>query len=249
MTCVTKTEFERELEVFRTEEETAQQYFFCYLSVRSLAAKKPDVLAAMNEASLFWATTHHAMLLSAIVALGRIFDQSSRHNINTLMFTASRNLAEFSKPALAARKEGAGLTQQQAADYLVDKHELNADDIRELRRKIASWRRIYEERYRDVRHKIFAHKNASDIGETNELLAKTNVEELKALFAFLSALYVALWESFYNGREPLLDIREFVLPPDSVRTVREMLPGERVYREGHAILMSMLPNPAAHSTD
>jgi hypothetical protein len=85
MTCVTKTEFERELEVFRTEEETAQQYFFCYLSVRSLAAKKPDVLAAMNEASLFWATTHHAMLLSAIVALGRIFDQSSRHNINTLM--------------------------------------------------------------------------------------------------------------------------------------------------------------------
>lgn len=97
---------------------------------------------------------------------------------------------------MAARKEGAGLTQQQPADYLVDKHELNADDIRELRRKIASWRRIYEERYRDVRHKIFAHKNASDIGETNELLAKTDVEELKALFAFLSALYVALWESF-----------------------------------------------------
>ena len=30
--------FEDELEVFRTEEETAQQYFFAYLSVLSLAA-------------------------------------------------------------------------------------------------------------------------------------------------------------------------------------------------------------------
>jgi hypothetical protein len=65
-----KPNFEIELEVFRTEEETAQQYFFCYLSVRSLAAKSAAVLAAMNTAPLFWITTHHAMLLSAIIALG-----------------------------------------------------------------------------------------------------------------------------------------------------------------------------------
>jgi AbiU2 len=73
---VTQTKFERELEIFRTEEETAQQYFFSYLSVRSLAAKNHAVLAQMNTAPLFWATIHHAMLLSAIVALGRIFDRN-----------------------------------------------------------------------------------------------------------------------------------------------------------------------------
>jgi hypothetical protein len=32
--------FEKELEIFRTEEEVAQQYFFAYLSVRNLARQK-----------------------------------------------------------------------------------------------------------------------------------------------------------------------------------------------------------------
>jgi hypothetical protein len=56
------TDFEAELEVFRTEEETAQQYFFAYLSVRSLAASDGNVLANMNNTPLFWLTAHHAMV-------------------------------------------------------------------------------------------------------------------------------------------------------------------------------------------
>jgi hypothetical protein len=236
MTCVTKTAFETELEVFRTEEETAQQYFFCYLSVRSLAAKNPDVLAAMNRTSLFWITTHHAMLLSAIVALGRIFDQDSKHNVDSLMSTASNNLALFSKSALAARREAEGLTKQQAAKYVADSYELTAKDVRELRKKIRGWRRVYEDRYRDIRHNVFAHKGVSNIEETNALFAQTSVEELKALFAFLSALYEVLWQSFHNGCRPLLNVREFELTD----TNRETLPGEAVYHEGHAVLMSML---------
>jgi hypothetical protein len=72
-----------ELEIFRTEEETAQQYFFAYLSVRSMAAENSDVLKMMNMNPLFWVTAHHAMLLSTFVALGRIFDLQSKHNIGT----------------------------------------------------------------------------------------------------------------------------------------------------------------------
>jgi AbiU2 len=68
-----------ELEIFRTEEETAQQYFFAYLSVRSMAAENSDVLKMMNINPLFWVTAHHAMLLSTFVALGRIFDLKSKH--------------------------------------------------------------------------------------------------------------------------------------------------------------------------
>jgi ACT domain-containing protein len=82
---VEQTEFEKELEIFRTEEETAQQYFFSYLSIRDLAGKNDDVLNVINTTPLFWVTVHHAMLLSAFVALGRIFDQNSRHNIDRLI--------------------------------------------------------------------------------------------------------------------------------------------------------------------
>jgi hypothetical protein len=66
----TMTEFADELEIFRTEEEYAQQAFFAYLSVRSLAATDKDVLANMNNTPLFWRTTHHAMLEAAFLALG-----------------------------------------------------------------------------------------------------------------------------------------------------------------------------------
>jgi AbiU2 len=235
-----QTEFEKELEIFRTEEETAQQYFFSYLSIRDLAANNRDILRMMNTAPLFWITTHHALLLSAFVALGRIFDQNSRHNIDRLILVASKNLSLFSKASLQTRKQSDGLPQQQAANYVADAHELTAPDLRILRRDIARWRRIYEERYRDVRDKVFAHKALSDLTRVNELLAKTNIGEMKAVFAFMSALYSALWEQFHNGRRPLLNVVDYILPPDPIPR-RQKLPGETVYREGHAALMSMLP--------
>jgi AbiU2 len=103
-------------------------------------------------------------------------------------------------------------------------------------------RRIYEDRYREVRHKVFAHKEVSTFQEANALLAKTRIDEMKALFAFLSNLHLALWELLYNGCKPSLAIREFVLPPDPPPTYQTKLPGEIVYREGHAALMLMLPD-------
>jgi hypothetical protein len=239
---MSQAKFEHELEIFRTEEELAQQYFFAYLSVRSIAAADRSILQMMNVNPLFWVTTHHAMLLSAFVALGRIFDQKSEHNIDTMMSAASSEISSFSKSALAARKRAAGVAQEDAAAYVADMHELNPTDLRNLRKEIASKRRIYDDRYRDIRHKVFAHKSLSDIVEVNALLAKTNVNEMKALFAFLSALYLALWEAFHNGREPVLQIKPFELPPRPTAHGREILPGETVYREGQAVLKSMVPS-------
>jgi hypothetical protein len=88
VTITVEAAFEQELEIFRKEEETAQQHFFAYLSVRELAASDVEVLRAMNTTPLFWLTTHHAMLVSAFIALGRIFDQNSAHNIDSLMALA-----------------------------------------------------------------------------------------------------------------------------------------------------------------
>lgn len=230
------TKFEAELEIFRTEEETAQQYFFSYLSIRSLAAADTDVLKMMNAAPLFWKTVHHATVLSAFVALGRIFDPNSRHNINTLISTAADEIKQFSRGALMARKRSDGLTHEQAVEYVADAHELTVQNLRKLRKEIAAWRGVYDERYQAIRHKVFAHRELSDINEVNRLLAKTNVEEMKRLFAFLSALYSALWELFHNGREPVLNLRPFVLPP---KAGEDKLPGETVYLEGHAALLLM----------
>jgi hypothetical protein len=95
-----------------------------------------------------------------------------------------------------------------------------------------------------VRHQVFAHKQTADTEDANMLLRKTNVEEMKSLFAFLSALYSAFWELFHHGREPMLDVRDWILPPDDPPRGREMLPGERVYRGGQEALLSMLGGQA-----
>jgi AbiU2 len=239
---VAQADFENELEIFRTEEQIAQQYFFAYLSVRSLIARNEDVLRMINKAPLFWATCHHAMLLAAFMALGRIFDQhpKSKHNIDKLMSIAERNITLFSNAALMARRQREGMTQAEAMRYVNGKYELGPSDLRDLRRKIAKWRGIYEEKYRDVRHKVFAHKQTATTEDANKLLRKANVEELKSLLAFLDALYSAFWELFHNGREPAIKVRDWVLPPDENPSGRQMQPGEVVYRGGQEALMSML---------
>ena len=52
------------------------------------------------------------------------------------------------------------------------------------------WRGVYEERYRDIRHGVFAHKGLNRT-DTDGLIAKTNIEEMKSLFGFLYELHLA----------------------------------------------------------
>jgi hypothetical protein len=64
-------------------------------------------------------------------------------------------------------------------------------------------RRIYEDRYRELRHKVFAHKGLSD-PQITALFARTNIREMQRMLAFLMALHEALWQLFNNGRKPTL---------------------------------------------
>jgi len=233
------TEFEIELEIFRKEEESAQQFFFSYLSVRLLAARNTKVLSTMNENPLFWITAHYSMLVAAFVALGRIFDQGSKHNLDSLMGLVSRNMSIFSLEALRARKE-ASISAAEAAQYIIGKHALTSDDVKRLRKQIDIRRGIYEHRYRDIRHKVFAHKATADVTEIEAMYAKTNIEEMKSLFGFLQALYDALWEAFHNGRKPDVTPYQFDLSKPLPRR-RSLRPGETVFYEGQTALLSMLP--------
>jgi hypothetical protein len=223
--------FGQELEVFRTEEETAQQCFFAYLAIRETAARDEAVLRFLDTASLFWLTTEHALLLAAFVALGRVFDQASRHNVNRLLMIGADDLSLFSKPNLARRKREEGLTPTDAAAYVSNAYEPTSKDFRGLRKSVAKQRKIYETRYRDIRDKIFAHKEISHPDDTNALFKKTKIEEMKALFAFLHALHEALWELLFNGREPTLKIGDFVLPPAPKISGQSQNPGEEIAHE------------------
>jgi hypothetical protein len=231
-----KNSFEHELAIFSTEEEIAQQYFFSYLSIRS---GDIHVIRAMNTNSLFWITTRDALLLAAFIALGRIFDQNSKHNIDRLMSAALKDISAFSRIALADRKRRSGLTSEEAAAYVEHSYELSASDLRILRKEIKRWRQIYEARYKQIRDKFFAHREISSVEEANNLMVNTNIDEMKELFGFMSDLEAKLWAAFHNGISPHREAREFNLTPD--RISGRDLPGEKVFRQGQAVLKSVLP--------
>jgi hypothetical protein len=197
-------QFKRELEIFRTEAEAASQFLFGYFAVHAVAHEHREVHNLLNTAALFWNTSLHALQLSAHIALGRIFDQGSPHNVDKVLGIAQKNLEIFSKEALGSRKKAESSNASEwLGNYLKSAHEPTAQDFRRLRRHVAKRRMIYDAKYRDIRHKYYAHKEVVG-NEADALFSKTNVQEIRRLFVFLQALHEALWQLFYNGRKPIL---------------------------------------------
>lgn len=226
-----------EIEIYRRDEEHAQQTFFAYLGVREIIARRPEVLAAVNRNAMFWLTAHHAMFVATFVGLGRIFDQDSAHNLDRLLNMVGRNLPQLGKEALRQRKADV-ITPEQAVEYVDGKHELTSPDVRDLKDQVGAWRKIYKPVYGEIRHHLAHNKGARQ--DLDALLAKTDIEQMKRMFAFLHALHEALRELHLNGRAPLpLPEIKFVLPPDPTPR-RQYHPGEKAYREAQAALLSMI---------
>jgi hypothetical protein len=200
-----EAEFEAELENFRREVEGGAQFLYAFLAIHAVAGDRPEVHALLNRAPLFWNTNLAALQSGIFITLGRIFDQRSPHNIDTVLRLAERNRGIFSKSALGSRKQGTSAHRPAWLDqYLVDAHEATRDDFRRLRGHVKKRRLLYERNYRDLRHKVFAHRELADPAAVTALFSKTNIRELERLFTFLSSLHEALWQLLFNGRKPVL---------------------------------------------
>jgi hypothetical protein len=238
MTYTPPPPVDEEIEIFRKDEESAQQTFFAYIGIRDLIARRPDVHAAINRNAMFWLTTHRALFVSTFVGLGRIFDQDSAHNLDRLLSIVGRNIPELGRDALRQRKEQV-ISAEQAAEYVKEKHETTAPDVRALRKEVDQWRKIYAPVYGEIRHHLAHNKGTAE--DLDALLARTDIEEMKRMFGFLHALHEGLRELHLNGRNPLpLPEIVFVLPPDP-KPQRQYHPGEKAFREAQAALLSMLP--------
>lgn len=197
--------FNRELEIFRTEEESGTQFFYAHLAIHAVSSDDRLVHTLLNTAPLFWNTCAGALQTAAFIALGRVFDQHSAHNIDSLLRIAQKNLDIFSKTALGRRKQGNNSQRPEWLDeYLAASYEPTAEDFRRLRAHVRRRRQIYERHYQQVRHKWFAHKEIADSVEAAILFGKGTIRELQQLFVFLGSLHEALWQLYYNGRRPVL---------------------------------------------
>jgi len=100
--------FELERDHFRNETSNAT-CSYCMPRAVAFAARDRLVHRALNQAALFWNLSATACQLGLFVVWGRIFDQSSPHNIDALIRIASSNPVIFGKSALevqAANQKG-----------------------------------------------------------------------------------------------------------------------------------------------
>jgi AbiU2 len=227
------------LEVFRTEAETAAQF---YLDVHACAGAENRVYRLLNTAPLFWNTILGGLQTAAFVVLGRIFDQDSPHNLGRLLRLAQDHPKIFSKDALARRKQGAEKTPPDWLDsYLKHVYVPKPADFRRLRGYVRKHRKIYLEKYQPLRHQVFAHKGLSDAADVSALFAKTNIREMQRMLVFLMSLYDALWGLFVNGQRPVLRPQRYSVKRMRERTAKNPRGGsvlERLVREAERFLKS-----------
>jgi hypothetical protein len=155
-------------------------------------------------APLFWNTSIAALQIAAVIALGRLFDRKADHSVFRLLRLAQDNSNIFSRDALRARRSRETPNAPWLADFLARSYTPKPQDFRKLRKAVVAQCAIYDSKYRDIRHKIYAHRTVSTQAEMDALFAKTNIRELQRMLALLNELQVALWELFVNGRRPIL---------------------------------------------
>lgn len=183
----------------------------------------------LNNAPLFWNTILASLQESAIIALGRIFDNGSPHNVGSLL-TKAEDLGIFSKDALGRRKQGTSATPPDwLENYLTQAYEPSAQDIRKLRSEARKWRRVYETNYKPLRDEVYAHLEfPNDAEELHAAIASTRVKELEQMCTFLISLQDALWELYENGREPIIarsafSVLEMLSATNGGRSVPELI--------------------------
>jgi hypothetical protein len=182
------TQFEEELEVLRKEAEGAAQFFYAYLTIHAVAADNPAAYRLLNRSALFWNTVLGALQTATFIALGRILDQRSPHNVDRVLKLAQKHADIFSKRALGIRKQGTARTRPEwLPEYLLDAYVPKADDFRRLRAHVHKRRKTYNEKYSDLRNKVFAHNELTDPTTVSALFAKTNIRELQRLVVFFSS--------------------------------------------------------------
>lgn len=248
--------FKHELEVFRTEIESAIQFFYANVTINAALADNKYALDIVNRTPLFWRTTSGALQTSFFITLGRIFDQhrKSKHNVDKLLRIAQEQATIFSKEALEARiRERSANASEFIDEYMNDVYIPTDDDFRRLRNYVSKYRKVYEKGYRVIRNKLYAHKELSKPDDVQVLFAKTDKQEIQKLLIFLNKVYHALWQLFHNGNKPVLrrmrysvnSMRRREIPQWESRHVQEHMVDETVkfFR-----ILSSVPNKRTQRT-
>lgn len=193
-----------QLENFRNESSIASQYMYAEMAIQHAASKSKTLLNKLNNTPRFWIVCGASLQTSAYISIGRIFDNTSKYNINKLIDSMERNLDIFQLEALAIRKlDGKKEEPEWLQGYLQGAYVPSINDVERLRKMVSKYRLIYERAIKPPRNKYLAHREKEDREEVQALFANGKIDELWRLVVFLLKLHELLWEQYHNGKKPV----------------------------------------------
>ncbi|MFA6190782.1 MAG: hypothetical protein WC665_00385 [Sulfurimonas sp.] len=186
----------------------------CYLFWKILnnrTAKDEKLLSALNETPLSWIVMKHSINVTLFITLGRVFDKDNdSFSVDDLLKCCIKEIDSFSKESLRNRKmEGEnGVEPEWLIDYIEKSYTPSVEDFQKLKSEVAKYRKIFEKVYLPIRHKLIAHNDKKYMDKADELWAETNIDELEKIIWFLNDLKETLFDSYHNGKKPLLIKRD-----------------------------------------
>ena len=204
-TVIHKSMYETYFKEYEDELNTAIGSFLFWDILNSRKIISQKMLNEMNETPIAWNFIRYSLFVNYIIALGRIFDtDGDSFSIDNLLKACIDEIEIFSKKELRKRKEGSALDSKGVDEYISKAFEPTERDFHVLRGEVSKRRKIFQDVYRPIRHKIIAHKDLGHLGNSDALFENTNINEINDILEFLYSLQMALFGLYHNGRQLVL---------------------------------------------
>jgi hypothetical protein len=170
------------------------------LTIHAVAGQSRAIRNRINKNALFWNTALYALQTALVLALGRVFETNTPHNLNSFMRAMWVNRVAFSRPSLAHRKAPIFGTDTAGLNTYVKQASIPRPiDFRRVAAFARQHRKTYQSTYRSLRDHVFAHTLTMDHAQIAELFGKTNIRQMQLMTTYLGRLHDAFWQAFHNG--------------------------------------------------
>ena len=177
------------------------QSYYTWKSIHNIVSSSKELYSSINENALSWSIILHSLQSTFFVSIGRILDiDSDAASIHLLFRTCKNEINLFNKQSLRARKVELCGEKAWIDKYISEAYEPKEADFCRLKNKTKKYTKLYEESYKPIRNKVFAHKDSGYIGKTDELFTGTDITSFEEILSSLYQVYMIIYDLYNNGR-------------------------------------------------
>ena len=187
---------------FSAEYKIVAQSFYTWKLVNNIASKDSKIFESLNENSTTWNIILYSLQSTYFIALRRIFDNDENaFSADGLLKSCIENISEFGKDKIAERKIGDSSDKPEWLDkYLEGVYQIEQKDIQILRGELSKQKKTYEDKFRSIVNKVFAHREIKYLENSNSLFVGATVGDIEDIINFLFQIDRILFDLFHNGR-------------------------------------------------